>query len=54
MRYNTYCKTTDDFLEGYYVRHGEVTNVIVWRGPWNNNTHCTTKLNKNEWTTVKS
>lgn len=47
-------KTTDDFLEGYYVRKGRVTDVIVWRGPKGDNTHCTTNLNKNEWTTVKS
>lgn len=47
-------KTTDDFLEGYYVRHGKVTNVIVWRGEKGDNTHCTTNLKMNTWTTVKS
>lgn len=47
-------KTTDEFQEGYYIRYGKVTNVIVWRGEKGNNTHCTTNLDKNEWTTVKS
>ena len=54
----------DAFLEGYYVTeewvstgpwpgqgHMEevITDVIVWRGPYNNNVHCTTKLNMDEW-----
>ncbi len=47
-------KTTGEFQEGYYIRYGKVTNVIVWRGEKGNNTHCTTNLDKNEWTTVKS
>ena len=47
-------KTTDEFQEGYYIRDGKVTNVIVWRGEKGDNTHCTTNLGKNEWTTVKS
>lgn len=47
-------KTSDEFQEGYYIRYGKVTNVIVWRGEKGNNTHCTTNLDKNEWTTVKS
>ena len=47
-------KTTDEFQEGYYIRYRKVTNVIVWRGEKGNNTHCTTNLDKNEWTTVKS
>lgn len=47
-------KTTHEFQEGYYIRYGKVTNVIVWRGEKGNNTHCTTNLDKNEWTTVKS
>lgn len=47
-------KTIDEFQEGYYIRYGKVTNVIVWRGEKGNNTHCTTNLDKNEWTTVKS
>lgn len=48
-------KTTDDFLKGYldpYVGH--TREVIIWRGEKNDNTHCTTKLDKDEWTTVKS
>ena len=48
-------KTTDEFLKGYldpYV--GRTKEVIVWRGEKGDNTHCTTNLNKNEWTTVKS
>lgn len=47
-------KNTDEFLEGYYVRHGNVTNVIVWRGPKGDNTHCTTNLSMNTWPTAKS
>lgn len=47
-------KTIDEFQEGYYIRYGKVTNVIVWRGEKGDNTHCTTNLDKNEWTTVKS
>lgn len=49
-------KTTDDFKQGYYIKDGteDIVDVIVWRGPWGHNTHCTTNLNKNEWTTVKS
>lgn len=47
-------KNTDDFLEGYYVRKGNVTNVIVWRGPKGDNTHCTTNLSMNTWPTAKS
>lgn len=29
-------------------------NVIVWRGPKGDNTHCTTNLNMKEWATAKS
>lgn len=53
-------ESTDDFLEGYYVVSGglfgedTITPVIVWRGPNNDNTHCTTILDKNEWETAKS
>ena len=49
-------ETTDDFKQGYYIKYGteDIVDVIVWRGPWGDNTHCTTNLNKNEWTTVKS
>ena len=48
-------KTTDEFLNGYLVPYvGFTREVIIWRGEKNDNTHCTTKLNKDEWTTVKS
>ena len=47
-------ESTDDFLNGYYVRKGTVTPVIVWRGEANDNTHCTTNLNMNTWETAKS
>lgn len=51
----------DAFLNGYYVTEeyegnwpwGEwvekVTEVIVWRGPNNDNVHCTTELDKSDW-----
>lgn len=46
----------DDFLDGYYVpyRSNNTTKVIVWRGPHNNNVHCTTNLNKDSWEIAKS
>lgn len=56
----------DAFLDGYYVTeeyvgswpfgHTETTTtpVIVWRGPNNDNTHCTTNLDMDSWETVKS
>ena len=46
----------DEFLNGYYVPYfsDEVTSVIIWRGPYNNNVHCTTNLDKNSWETAKS
>ena len=46
----------DEFLNGYYVpyRSSNVTKVIIWRGPYNNNVHCTTNLDKNSWETAKS
>ena len=49
----------DEFLDGYYVTQDwwgrdEVTKVIVWRGPYNNNTHCTTNLDQDSWETAKS
>lgn len=47
-------RTTDAFLNGYYVHDDNITPVIVWRGPNNDNTHCTTKLNMNDWVTAKS
>lgn len=52
-------KTTDDFLDGYYVTSSwfggtKTTPVIVWRGPNNDNTHCTENLDMNSWETAKS
>ena len=46
----------DEFLNGYYVPYQSSvpTKVIIWRGPRNDNVHCTTNLNKNEWETAKS
>lgn len=56
------CETTheadskNEFLNGYYVPYwsGDVTKVIIWRGPYNNNVHCTTNLNQDSWETAKS
>lgn len=52
-------KTTDDFLDGYYVTSpwfGETktTPVKVWRGPDNDNTHCTENFDMDSWETEKS
>ena len=47
-------KTTDQFLDGYYVRRSKVQEVKVWRGTKGDNTHCTTNLNMKEWVTAKS
>lgn len=49
-------KTTDDFLKGYFDPngYGDIKEVIVWRGPKGDNTHCTTNLKMNEWDTAKS
>lgn len=46
----------DGFLNGYYVPYqsGGVTDVIIWRGPHNNNVHCTTNLDQDSWETAKS
>ena len=46
----------DEFLNGYYVPYGSsrVTDVIIWRGPYNNNVHCTTNLNMDSWEIAKS
>ena len=56
--------TTDDFYNGYYLAKDKCNNgnfnlldvlkVIIWRGPKNNDTHCTTNLDMNSWTTAKS
>lgn len=47
-------ESTDDFLNGYYVSGGNVTPVIIWRGPYGDNIHCTKNLNMDSWTTAKS
>lgn len=46
----------DGFLKGYYDPYwsGGVTDVIIWRGPHNNNVHCTTNLDQDSWETAKS
>lgn len=52
----------DEFIEGWYVtgwnaitgKGDLVTKVIIWKGPDGNNIHCTTKLDKNSWSTAKS
>ena len=56
--------TTDDFYNGYYLAEDkwnngnfsvlDVLKVIIWRGPWGLNTHCTTNLDMSSWTTAKS
>lgn len=52
--------STDGFLDGYYVvknywtQEETVTPVIVWRGRWGKNTHCTTELDMSKWETAKS
>lgn len=48
--------STDDFLNGYYIRYGSdnVQQVIVWRGSKKDNTHCTKNLDINTWETAKS
>lgn len=50
---------TDAFYDGFvdYNENGKQDKgegVIVWRGPYGNNGHATTKLNMNEWGTAKS
>ena len=32
----------------------QAINVIVWRGQYGNNVHCTTNLNMDTWETSKS
>ena len=50
---------SDDFVNGYYVPDiagwfGYVESVVIWRGANDDNTHCTTVLDKENWETVKS
>lgn len=49
----------DAFLRGFMIdtrpNHDRTPLlVIIWRGEKGNNTHCTTNLNINSWTTAKS
>lgn len=51
--------TTNPFYDGYIVNSsfwgGTTTrNVIVWRGPNNNNGHATAQLDMDSWETAKS
>ena len=49
---------TDDFLEGYFAPNGfidtGVRKVVIWRGAYDDNIHCTTTLDKEDWETAKS
>lgn len=48
-------KVTDEFKKGYlYTTTGGTVDVIVWTGLNDDNTHCTTNLDMNTWTTAKS
>lgn len=48
-------KKSDTFRKGYVVHDGIVENVLIWRGDGVFfNTHCTTKLNEDEWEIAKS
>lgn len=52
-------ESTNPFYDGFvdYNRNGRCDSgeeVIVWRGPRNNNGHATAKLNMNSWETAKS
>ena len=53
----------DPFIENcYYISWADYLDentanaipVVVWRGEHQDNLHCTTKLDINEWTTAKS
>lgn len=52
---------TDSFYDGYYVTGldainggGLITPVKIWKGPDNNNVHCTKNLDMSSWETAKS
>lgn len=49
-------ESTDSFDKGYLQSYSlfRVKDVIVWRGPNNDNTHCTTNLDMDKWETAKS
>ena len=45
------------FYDGYYCERGNTSNpvsVIIWKGEYNNNVHCTTNLDQDSWETAKS
>ena len=45
------------FYDGYYCPRGNTRNpiqVIIWKGPWGRNVHCTTNLDQDSWETAKS
>ncbi len=50
--------TTAAYRDGYYLPSGKDTKdavaVVIWRGPDNNNVHCTTNLNRDSWEIAKS
>lgn len=51
--------TTNPFYDGFvdYNRNRRCDSgeeVIVWRGPWNNNGHATAQLDMDRWETAKS
>ncbi len=50
--------STDDFIQNcYYISiaynwdddTAKAIDVVVWRGPKGDNTHCTTNLDMKEW-----
>lgn len=48
--------TNDEFINGFYLPNSDpfkATKVIIWTDG-GTNIHCTTNLNKNEWTTERS
>ena len=60
-------ESNSDFKYGYMYRldgydwwgnpqedRNDCTNVVIWRGEYGNNIHCTTKLDINTWETAKS
>ena len=46
-------ESNDEFLKGYVVNERDTIPVIIWTDH-GTNTHCTTKLNMDEWETAKS
>ena len=53
--------TTDSFYDGYYVTgkdalqgKGLITPVKIWKGPVNDNVHCTKNVHMDTWQTAKS